>query len=107
MLLLRNLFQTLTKSRALLPTQTHSISTSNALKAQEKVGYNKKSKLVFLPDVMKKTGGPRSELYKPNIKKRMNTYGLKTRLSSRGGKQILWNKILQGPRGWVRLVVAP
>ncbi len=30
-----------------------------------------------------------------------------TRLESRGGKQMLWRKIIQGPTGWVRMAVAP
>jgi ribosomal protein L34 len=39
--------------------------------------------------------------------KRMATHGLTTRLQSRGGKQILWRKLLQGKKGYVTLVAAP
>ena len=51
--------------------------------------------------------GPRGKHYKPKVMKRINTYGLLERLKTRGGKQMLWRKIIQGPNGWVRLAVAP
>lgn len=51
--------------------------------------------------------GPRGKHYKPKVMKRIKTHGLMTRLESRGGKQMLWRKIIQGPSGWVRLAVAP
>jgi hypothetical protein len=47
--------------------------------------------------------GPRANHYKPNVNKRIQTYGLATRLQSRGGKQMLWRKILKGPKGWIEL----
>ena len=49
----------------------------------------------------------RGRHYNAKIMKRMNTYGLAKRLETRGGKQILWRKLLQGPRGWTTLVPAP
>lgn len=50
---------------------------------------------------------PRGNQYKPNVKKRIATYGLTTRLQSRGGQQMLWRKILKGKNGWVNFVPAP
>ena len=50
---------------------------------------------------------PRGNQYKPNVKKRIATYGLATRLQSRGGKQMLWRKILKGKQGWITFVPAP
>ena len=50
---------------------------------------------------------PRGNQYKPSVKKRIDTYGLKTRLSTRGGKQMLWKKILKGPSGWTTFAPAP
>ncbi len=50
---------------------------------------------------------PRGNQYKPNVKKRIATYGLTTRLQSRGGKQMLWRKILKGKQGWITFVPAP
>ncbi len=50
---------------------------------------------------------PRGNQYKPNVKKRIDTYGLTTRLQSRGGQQMLWRKILKGKNGWVNFVPAP
>ena len=50
---------------------------------------------------------PRGDQFKPNVMKRMKSVGLKTRLQSRGGKQMLWRKILQGPSGWTKFVPAP
>jgi hypothetical protein len=50
---------------------------------------------------------PRGNQYKPNVGKRIDTYGLKTRLQTRGGQQMLWRKILKGPTGWVNFVPAP
>lgn len=50
---------------------------------------------------------PRGNQYKPNVKKRIAAHGLTTRLSSRGGKQILWRKLLKGKSGWTTFVVAP
>jgi ribosomal protein L34 len=50
---------------------------------------------------------PRGAQYKPKVMKRVKTYGLMTRLETRGGKQMLWKKILRGPEGWVRFAPAP
>jgi ribosomal protein L34 len=50
---------------------------------------------------------PRGNQYKPNVQKRIKTYGLKTKLQTRGGQQMLWRKILKGPSEWVKLVPAP
>ena len=36
--------------------------------------------------------------------KRIETYGLKTKLQSRGGKQVLWRTILKGKTGWISMV---
>jgi hypothetical protein len=47
--------------------------------------------------------GPRGNQYKPYVNKRIQTYGLATRLQSRGGKQMLWRKIIKGPKGWIGL----
>ena len=51
--------------------------------------------------------GPRGKQYKPKVMKRIETYGLRTKLQSRGGKQVLWRKILKGPTGWTTMVPAP
>ena len=51
--------------------------------------------------------GPRQKHYNPKVMKRIRTYGLLTRLETRGGKQILWRKIIDGPRGWTTFVPAP
>ena len=37
--------------------------------------------------------------------KRIATYGLKTKLQTRGGQQILWRKIIKGQ--YTTIVVAP
>jgi ribosomal protein L34 len=49
----------------------------------------------------------RGNHYKPNVMKRISTYGLSKRLETRGGKQMLWRKILQGKKGWINFVPAP
>lgn len=49
----------------------------------------------------------RGRHYKPKIMPRMSKHGLSKRLETRGGKQILWRKLLKGPTGWVNLVPAP
>ena len=51
--------------------------------------------------------GVRARQYKPKVMKRIKTHGLMERLSYRGGKQMLWRKILKGPQGWVNLAVGP
>lgn len=51
--------------------------------------------------------GPRGKQYKPKVMKRIETYGLRTKLQSRGGKQVLWRKILKGPFGWTTMVPSP
>jgi ribosomal protein L34 len=64
----------------------------------------------YIPDwnLPHSTCGPRSKnIYKPHVMKRIAAHGLTTRLQSRGGKQILWRKLLQGKKGYVTLVAAP
>jgi ribosomal protein L34 len=65
------------------------------------------SKNIWLPPVMHKNVGARQNMYKPSAEKRIKKYGLTTRLQTRGGKQILWRKILKGPNGWVSLYAGP
>ncbi len=57
--------------------------------------------------VMSNDLSQRGRHYNAKILKRMRVHGLETRLQTRGGKQILWRKLLQGPKGWVKLVPAP
>ena len=51
--------------------------------------------------------GVRGNQYKPKVMKRIRTHGLLTRFQTRGGKQMIWRKILEGPSGWTRLAPAP
>lgn len=51
--------------------------------------------------------GARGQHYKPKVMKRVRTYGLLTRLETRGGKQMLWRKLIKGQQGWINLVPAP
>lgn len=69
-----------------------------------------RSNRIFVPDwnLPFSTCGPRSKnIYKPHVMKRMAAYGLNTRLETRGGKQILWRKILKGKKGMITLAAAP
>lgn len=49
----------------------------------------------------------RGRHYQAKVMKRIRTHGLETRLQTRGGKQILWRKIIKGPSGWTQFVPAP
>jgi ribosomal protein L34 len=50
---------------------------------------------------------PRGNHYTPKVMKRMKTHGLSVRLETRGGKQMIWRKLIQGPSAWVKLAPAP
>ena len=69
-----------------------------------------RSNRFFIPDwnLPHSTCGPRSrDIYKPHVMKRIAAHGLTHRLQSRGGKQLLWRKIIQGKKGYVTFVCAP
>ncbi|RNA03878.1 hypothetical protein BpHYR1_032886 [Brachionus plicatilis] len=49
----------------------------------------------------------RGRHYQAKVLKRIRTHGLETRLQTRGGKQMLWRKIVKGPAAWTQFAPAP
>ena len=84
-----------------LLNNTRNTAVADSVRCSSKNTYIPHSRGMFAHEL-----GPRGNQYKPNVRKRIATYGLKTRLESRGGKQMLWRKIVQGPTGWINFVPA-
>ncbi|CAF1011492.1 unnamed protein product [Brachionus calyciflorus] len=95
---LKSMFKSLTQVNLLKNFSSPMTNSNRGFKAE--VFYHNRG--LFSNDE-----SPRGRHYQCKVMKRIRTHGLETRLQTRGGKQMLWKKIIKGPRGWIQFVPAP